>query len=55
MDTLKNLPERIANRKEQPKEGASFGKPVFPVITKTECQQIQKALIILPSENMKTD
>lgn len=28
MDTLKNLPERIANRKEQPKEGASFAPKI---------------------------
>ncbi|XP_048041040.1 methionyl-tRNA formyltransferase, mitochondrial [Megalobrama amblycephala] len=28
MDTLKHLPERIANRKEQPKEGASFAPKI---------------------------
>lgn len=44
MDTLKHLPERIANKKEQPKEGASFGKCVYKIIIKTEPLQILNQL-----------
>lgn len=32
MDTLGHLPERIANRKEQSKEGATFGKCVLGIV-----------------------